>query len=150
MFNANNFFNNDTLFTSPLTGVTTTVPKPRYRYSTLGATVGGPVWLPKEKLKDKLFFFYSFEDSQTLNPQALRQVTVPTAWSARVTSRSPLSRGHSGKPVPIFVRDSSKTGNYAPPPIRLPASTAMSFRRRASTRTARRSSTSTRCQMRRT
>src|SRR5262252_8049621 len=81
MFNANNFFNNNTLFTSPLTGKTTTVPKPRYRYNTLGATFGGPVWLPKvsKKVKDKLFFFYSYENQQTLNPQALRQVTVPTA-----------------------------------------------------------------------
>src|SRR5262252_8390274 len=81
MFNANNFFNNNTLFTSPLTGKTTTVPKPRYRYNTLGATLGGPVWLPKvgEKVKEKLFFFYSYENQQTLNPQALRQVTVPTA-----------------------------------------------------------------------
>src|SRR5215470_6719003 len=80
MFNANNFFNNDTLFTSPLTGKTTTVPKPRYRYNTLGATLGGPVWLPKvgEKVKDKLFFFYSYENQQTLSPQNLRQVTVPT------------------------------------------------------------------------
>ena len=111
MFNANNFFNN-TLFTAPLTGVTTTVPKPRYRYSTLGATVGGPVWLPKEKLKDKLFFFYSFEDSQTLNPQALRQVTVPTALERQGDfSKSFVSLDSSGKPVPIFVRDPSKTGN---------------------------------------
>ncbi len=112
MFNANNFFNNNTLFTSPLTGITTTVPKPRYRYSTLGATVGGPVWLPKEKLKDKLFFFYSFEDSQTLNPQALRQVTVPTALERQGDfSKSFVSLDSSGKPVPIFVRDPSKTGN---------------------------------------
>lgn len=79
-FNASNFINNLTPFTSPITGQTTTVPKPRYRYSTLGATFGGPVWLPKlaDKTKDRLFFFYSFEDSQTLNPQALRQVTMPT------------------------------------------------------------------------
>ena len=66
-FNANSFFNN-----------LNKVAKPRYRFSTLGATLGGPVWLPKQTLKDKLFFFYSFEDSQTLNPQALRTVTVPT------------------------------------------------------------------------
>ncbi len=66
-FNAQNFFNN-----------VNKVAKPRYRYTTLGATIGGPVWLPKEILKDKLFFFYSFEDNKTLNPQALRQVTVPT------------------------------------------------------------------------
>lgn len=79
-FNANNFFNNSNLTTSPITGVTSSVPKPRYRYSTLGATLGGPVWLPKlpERMKEKLFFFYSFEDSQTLNPQGLRQVMVPT------------------------------------------------------------------------
>jgi hypothetical protein len=68
-FNANSFFNN---FNK--------VAKPRYRFSTLGATLGGPVWIPKvtDRLKDKLFFFYSFEDSQTLNPQVLRRATVPT------------------------------------------------------------------------
>ena len=68
-FNANNFFNN-----------LNNRPKPLYRYSTLGATIGGPVRLPKlsDKLKDKLFFFYSFEDSQVKEPQALRQATVPT------------------------------------------------------------------------
>ncbi len=68
-FNANNFFNN---FNNR--------PKPLYRYSTLGATIGGPVWLPKlpDKTKDKLFFFYSFEDSRVKEPQALRQATVPT------------------------------------------------------------------------
>ncbi|HKQ80504.1 MAG TPA: carboxypeptidase regulatory-like domain-containing protein [Blastocatellia bacterium] len=79
-FNANNFFNNASVVTSPQTGLTSTVPKPRYRYSTLGATFSGPVWLPtlRDKFKDKLFFFYSFEDSQTLNPQVLRQATVPT------------------------------------------------------------------------
>ena len=68
-FNANNFFSN-----------VNKIVKPRYRYTTLGATIGGPVWLPiiGDKVKEKLFFFYSFENSQTLNPQALRQVTVPT------------------------------------------------------------------------
>ncbi|MEP7343005.1 MAG: carboxypeptidase regulatory-like domain-containing protein [Acidobacteriota bacterium] len=68
-FNANNFFNN-----------LNNRSKPLYRYSTLGATIGGPVWIPKvtDKLKDKLFFFYSFEDSRVKEPQALRQATVPT------------------------------------------------------------------------
>lgn len=68
-FNANNFFNN---FNNRA--------KPLYRYSTLGATLGGPVNIPKvtDKLKDKLFFFYSFEDSRVKEPQALRQATVPT------------------------------------------------------------------------
>src|SRR5215475_13589167 len=97
MFNANNFFNNATLTTTPLSGQTTTIPKPRYRYSTLGATFGGPVWLPKagSRLKEKLFFFYSFEDSQTLNPQTLRQVTVPTQ----------LERNGDFSKSSVFIRD---------------------------------------------
>lgn len=113
-FNANNFFNNATLITSPVTGITSTIPKPRYRYSTLGATFGGPVWLPKlgDKFKDKLFFFYSFEDSQTLNPQALRQVTVPTQRERNGDfSRSFVALDNNLNPVPLFIRDPLLTGN---------------------------------------
>ncbi len=93
-FNANNFFNNSNIVLSPLTGETGPVPKPRYRFGTLGFTLGGPVWIPKvtDKLKEKLFFFYSFEDSQTLNPQGLRQVTVPTERERNGDfSQSPVS-----------------------------------------------------------
>ena len=49
--NANDFFNNRS-----------GIAKPLYRYTTLGATLGGPVpgaW------RDKLFFFYSFENWDT-------------------------------------------------------------------------------------
>src|SRR5215470_10113263 len=116
MFNANNFFNNNTLFTSPLTGNTTTVPKPRYRYNTLGATLGGPVWLPKvgEKVKDKLFFFYSYENQQTLNPQDLRQVTVPTALERQGDfSKSFTSLNSAGQPVQLIIRD-PQTGQPFP------------------------------------
>ncbi|MBY0507954.1 MAG: carboxypeptidase regulatory-like domain-containing protein [Bryobacteraceae bacterium] len=69
-WNANNFFNNRN-----------NVPLPIYRYSTLGATLGGPVELDRiwKSTKDKVFFFYSFEKSDVKNPQAVRQVTVPTA-----------------------------------------------------------------------
>ena len=62
--NANDFFNNRNNVTKPL-----------YRYSTQGGALGGPV----PKAKNRLFFFYSFEDHNTLTPQALRTVTVPTA-----------------------------------------------------------------------
>jgi len=71
-FNANNFFNN-----------ANNVKRPRYRFNTFGGTLGGPVWLPNEKLKDKLFFFYSLELAQNQNPQPLRQVTVPTELERR-------------------------------------------------------------------
>jgi len=68
-WNANTFFNNRN-----------GVPNPIYRYSTLGATLGGPVNLGKliPNSKEKIFFFYSFEKSWVKNPQAVRQVTVPT------------------------------------------------------------------------
>ena len=64
--NANDFFNNRS-----------GIAKPLYRYTTLGATLGGPV--PLESAKDKLFFFYSFENWDTKVPQPVRRVTVPTA-----------------------------------------------------------------------
>ncbi len=70
MFNANNFFNN-----------LNKVAKPVYRYNTLGFSVGGPVTIPGKfnSGKDKLFFFYSFENWQSKSPRALQQTTVPTA-----------------------------------------------------------------------
>jgi Carboxypeptidase regulatory-like domain/TonB-dependent Receptor Plug Domain len=113
MFNANNFFNNATLVTSPVTGLTATIPKPRYRYNTLGGAFSGPVWLPKlgSKLKDKIFFFYSFEDSQTLSPQNLRQVTAPTQLERNGDFSKSFASVEKGKPVPVFIRDPLKTGD---------------------------------------
>ncbi|HUQ92681.1 MAG TPA: hypothetical protein VM120_13460 [Bryobacteraceae bacterium] len=66
MFNANNYFNN-----------ATGVPLPRYRYNTLGASIGGPIPIPR--MRDRLFFFYSIEDWKVKAPQALIQRTMPTA-----------------------------------------------------------------------
>ena len=34
------------------------------RYSVFGATVGGPVWLPRYKGKDRTFFFFAYEGSR--------------------------------------------------------------------------------------
>jgi len=67
--NANDFFNNRN-----------GIAKPLYRYDTAGATLGGPVPIPKlSSSRDKLFFFYSFDGLRSLNPRPLQQVTVPTA-----------------------------------------------------------------------
>lgn len=67
--NANSFFNN-----------LNNVAKPRYRFTTGGYTVGGPIFWPDKfnTSKDKLFFFFSQEFHRTETPQPLRQVTVPT------------------------------------------------------------------------
>ncbi|OLB61956.1 MAG: hypothetical protein AUI11_07450 [Acidobacteria bacterium 13_2_20CM_2_66_4] len=49
-------------------------------YRAAGATIGGPVPIPKvSSSRDKLFFFYSFDGMKSLNPRPLQQVTVPTA-----------------------------------------------------------------------
>lgn len=70
MWNATNFFNNraGTL-------------KPLYRYSNLGGTLGGPI--PKiKKINEngnKLFFFYSLDDTQLLDVNTLKFYRMPTA-----------------------------------------------------------------------
>jgi hypothetical protein len=51
------------------------LPKPFYRYSTLGGTLGGPV--PKIA-QGKLFFFYSVDDTQVKDVNILRRWTMPT------------------------------------------------------------------------
>jgi outer membrane receptor protein involved in Fe transport len=68
--NANDFFNNRNGLRRPL-----------YRYNTQGFTIGGPLFIPKilPRKADKLFFFWSFEDDQTKNPQPLRTYMMPTA-----------------------------------------------------------------------
>ncbi len=67
--NANSFFNNRN-----------NVKKPRYRFTTGGYHLGGPIYIPNKfnTEKDKLFFFFSQEIIRTESPQGLRQVTMPT------------------------------------------------------------------------
>jgi hypothetical protein len=68
--NATDFFNNRNQLDKPL-----------YRYTTLGGTLGGPIYLPGKfnASRDKLFFFYSREDWRIKEPRNVRRVTVPTA-----------------------------------------------------------------------
>jgi Carboxypeptidase regulatory-like domain/TonB dependent receptor len=89
-FNATNYFNK-------IAGL----PKPEYRYSNLGGTLGGPV--PKvpgiNPEGDKLFFFYSIDDTQSKNPQQLRRWNVPTAAERRGDFSQ--SRTPAGGLIPI-------------------------------------------------
>jgi len=70
MFNANDFFNNRN-----------GLPKPVYRFGTLGLAVGGPIFIPGHFNSDKrkLFFFFSHESWRTKLPQGINYQTVPTA-----------------------------------------------------------------------
>jgi carboxypeptidase family protein len=69
-WNATNFFNN-----------LNRIPKPQYRYSTLGGTVGGPI--PRIKKinanGNKLFFFYSIDDTRLKDVNTLKFYQMPTA-----------------------------------------------------------------------
>jgi hypothetical protein len=65
MFNANNFFSNSN-----------GLPRQIYRFTTLGGNIGGPV--PIKGVKDKLFFFYSIDDTKVITPQPIRRYTMPT------------------------------------------------------------------------
>ena len=68
--NANTFINN-------VRGL----PRNLFRFNDPGYTIGGPVYIPKllHATKDKLFFFWSEEFQRQLQPNAPKNVTVPTA-----------------------------------------------------------------------
>ena len=69
--NANNFFNNRS-----------GIKKPRYRFNTFGANLGGPV--PKlNGSEKKLFFFYSLEAPRVSRPGQVRNWTMPTERELR-------------------------------------------------------------------
>jgi hypothetical protein len=55
-------------------------PRPRYRYNTIGGTIGGPIFWPGHfnRNKNKLFFFVSVEDSPITSPDGLKNYMVPT------------------------------------------------------------------------
>jgi hypothetical protein len=73
-FNATNYFN-----------TISNLPKPEYRYSTFGGNLGGPVpKLPRINSDgEKLFFFYSVDDTRLKNPQVLRRFMMPTEAERR-------------------------------------------------------------------
>jgi hypothetical protein len=51
-----------------------------YKQNDFGATVGGPVWIPKVyRGKDKTFFFFSYEGFRNRNGATNATATVPTA-----------------------------------------------------------------------
>jgi hypothetical protein len=64
--NSNNFFNNRS-----------NIKKPRYRFNTFGANLGGPV-PGLNKTEKKLFFFYSIEAPLVSRPGPVRNWTMPT------------------------------------------------------------------------
>jgi Carboxypeptidase regulatory-like domain/TonB-dependent Receptor Plug Domain len=102
-WNAQNFFNN-----------LNNLQKPIYRFTTLGGTIGGPVIIPKlyHPSQKKLFFFYSFEGANTITPQAIRQVTVPTALerAGDFSQSYNTNSAATGPTNKLYIRDSERAG----------------------------------------
>jgi hypothetical protein len=106
-FNANSFYNNANGFKQNLPGVLNN-PRNFYRYNQQGYNIGGPIWLPKrlfgplgsDKLKEKMFFFWSQEWQEQLVPQSARQSRVPTALE--VAGDFSQTRDGNGNPITII------------------------------------------------
>jgi hypothetical protein len=90
-----------------------------YKQNDFGATVGGPVWIPKiYNGKNKTFFFFSYEGFRNRNGATNATATVPTAemyngdFSNWVTS--------SGRRIPIYdptTQVQNANGSYTRTPF---------------------------------
>ena len=115
--NANNFFTNRP-----------NVKKPRYRFNTYGANLGGPV----PKAEKKLFFFYSIEAPLVSRPGPLRNWTMPT--DARDAGRL-LADARRPGPAHQHQGSAARRARATRRPADRAASPATSSRPTASTRT---------------
>jgi len=86
---------------------------PLFRRSQFGGTVGGPVVLPAfgdggpvvHSLKNKVFFFVSYEGLRQFLPASTDTATVPTAAFRNGDFSQLLNPALSGLGAPIFLRD---------------------------------------------
>lgn len=79
-------------------------PRKLYRFNNPGYTVGGPIWIPGTRFnkdRNKLFFFWSQEYQDQLQPEAVRRVTVPTELERQGNFSQSIDR--SGNK--IFIKD---------------------------------------------
>lgn len=88
--NANDFFNNRT-----------GLKRPQYRYNSEGASLGGPIYIPKvwNTQKNLLFGFYNIEMLQSATPGTLSQYTMPTQLERNGNFSQSLDV--NGKLIPI-------------------------------------------------
>jgi outer membrane receptor protein involved in Fe transport len=100
-FNANNFFDN-------LNGL----PRPSYRYSTIGGNFGGPVYWPGKfnRDKNKLFAFFSQEYLPNKAPDGIKYYTVPTD----LQRQGDFSRTFDTRGKLIYIRDPQAVGACSP------------------------------------
>jgi Carboxypeptidase regulatory-like domain len=92
---------------------------PQFRRGQFGATVGGPVIIPGfgegtpifRNLKDKVFFFFSYDGLRQFLPVSTDTATVPTAAFRNGDFSQLLNAASSGLNSPIQLRDSLTGAN---------------------------------------
>ena len=106
------FLRNESLNASPFFNNKARLKRPLYRHLYPGGNFGGPLPLPKFGeggdfwLKDKAFFFFSYEKPHQITPNDPRFVTVPSALErAGDFSQSFTSAGQQ-----VFIRDPLNPG----------------------------------------
>src|SRR5439155_155329 len=104
-FNANNFFNN-----------LNSVQQPRYRYTTGGFSLGGPLCWPGKfnTGKEKLFVFFAQETVRGDSPQPLRQVTMPTLLERKGDFSQSLELNGSGTVIRDPLTNAPFAGSVIP------------------------------------
>lgn len=101
--NANNFFNNRS-----------GLAKPRYRYTTAGGNIGGPVPLPHGIAKNKLFFFFSQEVLREQRPLGVQNLTMPTIAERQGDFSNSLNLNGSVIPINDPTTGKPFPGNIIP------------------------------------
>jgi Carboxypeptidase regulatory-like domain len=105
------FVRNESLNGSPFFNNKAGLPRPLYRHLYPGGNVGGPLPLPrfgeggKFWLRDKAFFFFSYEKPHQITPNDPRFVTMPTALERAGNFSQSISTGGQ-----VFVRDPLNPG----------------------------------------
>ncbi len=84
-------------------------PRPRYRFNYFGANVGGPI------KKNKLFFFYNFEDFKQDIPATIAFSRTPTDLERNGDFSQTVTNAAGQKPV-IYTPGTALSGNPIPIP----------------------------------
>lgn len=107
------FLRNEVLNASPFFNNKAGLKRPLYRHNIWGFNIGGPAPIPRfgeggdALLRDKVFFFFSYEKPHQITPQDPRFVTVPTALQ-RVGDFSQSINSTNSK---VFIKDPLRAGN---------------------------------------
>lgn len=101
------FLRNESLNATPFFNNKAGLKRPLYRHLYPGGNVGGPLPLPRFGeggrfwLKDKAFFFFSYEKPHQITPQDPRFVTMPSA----LERAGDFSQSINSSNAKVFVRD---------------------------------------------